>query len=180
MNQYVALLRGINVGGKNIIKMADLRTCFKAMGFDQVRTYIQSGNVLFHSEETGRDALVSRIEKALADTFNYQLPVVVRSDKEMAAIVTNAPAGFGQEPDAYRYDVIFLKEPLTAAEAIPHLSPREGVDQLHPGEGTLYASRLISRVTQSRLSRIASSPIYQSITIRNWNTTTKLLNMMTN
>src|SRR5512138_2899169 len=114
MNQYVALLRGINVGGKNIIKMADLRACFEALGFDEVRTYIQSGNVLFHREKTGRDALTSRIEKALADTFSYQLPVVVRSDKEMAAVVADAPKRFGQEPDAYRYDVIFLKEPLTA------------------------------------------------------------------
>jgi uncharacterized protein (DUF1697 family) len=178
MNKYVALLRGINVGGKNLIKMADLKACFEALGFEDVRTYIQSGNVLFGAGESDQARLAGVVEDALPRTFDYHLPVVVRSEKEMKNIVAHAPKGFGSNPAAYRYDVIFLKEPLTASEAMQSVTTKEGVDQAFAGDGVLYFSRLISRATQSRLPRIISMPVYQSMTIRNWNTTTKLLNMI--
>jgi uncharacterized protein (DUF1697 family) len=175
MNQFVALLRGINVGGKNLIKMTDLKACFEALGFTNVLTYIQSGNVLFSAHQSGQARLTSQIEDALSKTFNYTSRVVLRSEKEMKAVVAGAPKGFGSEPAAYRYDVIFLKDPLTAAEAMQSVSTKEGVDQAFAGDGVLYFSRLISKATQSHLSRIVSMPVYQSMTIRNWNTTTKLL-----
>lgn len=178
MNTYVALLRGINVGGKNKIKMGDLRACMEALGFEDVRTYIQSGNVIFRTTERDQGALTSQIEGALVENFGFQLPVVVRSRHEMEEIVANAPAGFGSEPESYRYDVIFLKEPLTAAEALPVVTMKQGVDQGFAGNGALYFSRLISRATQSRLGQIASTPIYPKITIRNWNTTTRVAKMM--
>jgi uncharacterized protein (DUF1697 family) len=175
---YVALLRGINVGGKNLIKMAELKACFESLGFQNVRTYIQSGNVLFSTDEPDQASLTSQIEDALSKNFNYQSRVVVRSDQEMKAIVANAPKGFGNDPATYRYDVIFLKEPLTAAEAMQSVTTKEGVDQAFAGNGVLYFSRLISKATQSRLTRIIGLPVYQSMTIRNWNTTTRLLEMM--
>ena len=178
MNQFVALLRGINVGGKNLIKMTELKACFEALGFENVSTYIQSGNVLFRAENSARTKLTSQIEEALSKTFNYKSRVVVRSHKEMKNIVARAPKGFGSDPDTYRYDVIFLKAPLTAAKAMKSVTTKEGVDQAFAGKGVLYFSRLISKATQSHLSRIVSMPVYQSMTIRNWNTTTKLLNMM--
>jgi uncharacterized protein (DUF1697 family) len=96
----------------------------------------------------------------------------------MKDIVAHAPTGFGSQPATYRYDVIFLKEPLTSSEAMQSVTIKEGVDQAFSGKGVLYFSRLTSRATQSRLTRIISMPIYQSMTIRNWNTTTKLLSMM--
>ena len=178
MIQYVALLRGINVGGKNLIKMTDLRACFEELGFKHVRTYIQSGNLLFHANELDRATLTTQIEDALSTTFNYSSRVVVRSAEEMKEIVTHAPQGFGSDPATYRYDVIFLKEPLTATEAMESITTKEGVDQAFAAEGALYFSRVISKATQSHLSRIVSMPVYQSMTIRNWNTTTKLLEMM--
>jgi uncharacterized protein (DUF1697 family) len=178
MYQYVALLRGINVGGKNLIKMNELKACFEALGFTNVRTYIQSGNVLFSADESDQARLTSQLEDALSITYNYTSRVVVRSDEEMKDIVAHAPKDFGSDPATYRYDVIFLKEPLTAAEAMQSVTTKEGVDQAFAGNGVLYFSRLISKATQSHLSRIVSMPVYQSMTIRNWNTTTKLLNMM--
>ena len=96
----------------------------------------------------------------------------------MNEIVAHAPQVFGSDPDTYRYHVIFLKEPMMAAEAMKSVSTKEGVDQAFAGKGVLYFSILISKATQSHISRIASSPAYQSMTIRNWNTTTKLLNIM--
>lgn len=178
MKKYVALLRGINVGGKNLIKMTDLKACFESIGFQAVTTYIQSGNVLFGTGETDQIKLTGQIEKALSKMFNYKSRVVVRSQKEMKNIVARAPRGFGSDPATYRYNVIFLKEPMTAGEAMKSVSTKEGVDQAFAGKGVLYFSILISKATQSHISRIASMPVYQSMTIRNWNTTTKLLNMM--
>jgi uncharacterized protein (DUF1697 family) len=178
MKQYVALLRGINVGGKNLIKMSELKACFESLGYQNVRTYIQSGNVLFSSDGSNQIELRDRLEEALSKTFNYTSRLVVRSQDELVDIVAGAPKGFGSDPEAYRYDVIFLKEPLAAEEAMKSVTTKEGVDQAYSGKGVLYFSRLISRASQSRLARLVSLPVYQSLTIRNWNTTTKLLRMM--
>ena len=178
MNQYVALLRGINVGGKNLIKMIDLKACFEALRFEKVSTYIQSGNVLFSTTASGQSRLTSQVEEALSKMFNYKSRVVVRSHQQMKEIVAHAPKGFGSDPATYRYDVIFLKNPLTAAKAMKSVTTKEGVDQAFAGKGVLYFSRLISKASQSHLTRIIALPVYQSMTIRNWNTTTKLLNMM--
>ena len=177
MSLYVALLRGINVGGKNLIKMTDLRTCFEDGGYEEVATYIQSGNVLFGSREK-QASLTRRIEKMLAARFAYQASVVVRSEPQLQQIVQRAPKGFGAQPAKYRYDVLFLKDSLQASAAIESVPTKPGVDQAHAGSGVLYFSRLISKASQSRLSRIVSLPIYRELTIRNWNTTTKLLAMM--
>lgn len=178
MHQYVALLRGINVGGKNIIKMTDLKACFEAQGLANVRTYIQSGNVVFQSDEMDKARLASELEDALSSNFHYNSSLVLRSDEEMKAIVEHAPAGFGSEPDSYRYDVIFLKKPLTSSKVMEQITAREGVDQAFAGEEVLYFSRLIARASQSYLTRIINLPLYRSLTIRNWNTTAKLLHLM--
>jgi uncharacterized protein (DUF1697 family) len=178
MSLYVALLRGINVGGKNLIRMPALKACFELQGFGDVATYIQSGNVLFSARSTNQRRLAAQIENALATTFAYPSRVVVRSLAQMNTTVTDAPDGFGQRPTRYRYDVIFLKEPLTADEALNSVSAKPGVDRVFAGAGVLYSSRLISKATQSRLGRIVGTPAYQNMTIRNWNTTTKLLELM--
>jgi uncharacterized protein (DUF1697 family) len=175
---YVALLRGINVGGKNLIKMPELKACFEAGGFKEVVTYIQSGNVLFRSAGSSSAALARRIEEMLTSTFGYQASVVLRSRAQLRAVVERAPEGFGADPESFRYDVIFLKEPLSARAALKTVPTKQGVDEVHAGRGVLYSSRLISRASQSHLSKVVSLPIYQSMTIRNWNTTTALLRMM--
>jgi uncharacterized protein (DUF1697 family) len=162
------------VGGKNLIRMSDLQTCFEEQGFDDVATYIQSGNVSFDAGRTSAAALTERVERMLSTTFGYEASVAIRSRSQMRAIVEDAPDGFGAEPDRFRYDVIFLMPPFTSHTAMPLVPTREGVDRAWPGNGVLYFSRLTSRATQSRLSKVVSLPIYQRMTIRNWNTTVKL------
>jgi uncharacterized protein (DUF1697 family) len=178
VNLYVALLRGINVGGSNLIRMTALKACFEAQGFGSVTTYIQSGNVLFTAGRASQHALTARIERALSKTFAYQSRVVVRSLEQMKSAVENAPRGFGRQPSVYRYDVIFLKDPLTVAEALKSVSAKPGVDGVFAGESVLYFTRLISKATQSHLSRVVATPAYQHMTIRNWNTTARLLELM--
>ncbi|MGH2362952.1 MAG: DUF1697 domain-containing protein [bacterium] len=129
MTRFVALLRGINVGGKNLIRMTDLRVCFENHGFQHVVT-IQSGNVLFTSAKSGRAELARPIEETLGATFNYQASLVLRSRKQMQGIVERAPEGFGAHPARYRYEVIFLKEPLTGPSAVRSVPVKEGVDQV--------------------------------------------------
>ena len=175
---YLALLRGINVGGKNVIKMADLRNCFEAEGFRDVVTYIQSGNVVFRSPSTRLRMLTKRIEEMLAAAFDYEASVVLRSRRQMRAVVSDAPSGFGERPESYRYDVIFLKAPLTATAAMKCIHARPGVDEAWAGSGVLYYSRRIDQASRSYLSRLASMPVYQRVTVRNWKTTTRLLELM--
>lgn len=176
MTRHLALLRGINVGGNNLIKMPALKACFEALGLDDVATYIASGNVLFSAPESPQ--LAARIEEALGATFRYQASVVLRTQAQLRRVVRGAPSGFGERPAQFRYDVIFLKAPLTAKAALRDVPTREGVDQVSAGSGVLYFSRLASKAAQSRLSKIVSLPIYKSMTIRNWNTTSALLRLM--
>lgn len=159
--------------------MADLKACFEASKFGNVATYIQSGNVLFESPETDQGKLVKKLEKALARTFSpYKARIVLRSHAELRQIVREAPKDFGREPQKYRYDVIYLKEPMTAAEAINSVTTRPGVDAVAVGFNAMYFSRLIAKAAQSHLAKVVSLPVYQHMTIRNWNTTSKILALM--
>jgi len=174
---YVALLRGINVGGRNIISMADLRTVFNEAGYGDVRTYIQSGNVVF-TTGAPRDGLEQALESMLAGALGRPVTVVVRSKQQVRNVVVRAPDGFGSDADAYRYDAMFLTSPLTPAGVLELLNLREGVDRAWPGPGIVYFSRHAEQLTKSRMSKIASMPAYQRMTIRNWRTTTTLLEML--
>jgi uncharacterized protein (DUF1697 family) len=178
LTHYVALLRGINVGGNNLIRMPALKACFEAQGLGDVATYIQSGNVLFAAGRGNPKTLTARIEAALSSTFAYPARIVLRSSSQMTEIVEGAPRGFGSRPAEYRYDVIFLKEPLTSRQALAHVSANDAVDAVAAGDGVLYFSRLISKATQSRLGRLVSTPVYKDLTIRNWNTTVKLTTLL--
>jgi uncharacterized protein (DUF1697 family) len=177
-NRYVALLRGINVGGNNLIKMAALKAAFETLGFAEVRTYIQSGNVVFSTRAANKPKLVKAIESALSDAFGYASRVVLVSGKDLELVVSEAPAKFGKQPDKYRYDVLFVKAPLTAAQILEQVSTKPGVDEVTAGKHAIYFQRLVSRATQSHLSKLVQLPVYQSITARNWNTTTKLLSIV--
>ncbi len=174
----LALLRGINVGGNHVIKMTDLKTCFESLGLRDVATFIQSGNVVFTAPAGDMDKLAAKIEQALEKRYGFAVPTVLVPGAQLRHAVEKAPKGFGTKPTEYRYDVIFLRKPLTPAEAMKALSLKEGVDTAHAGKDALYFSRLESRRTQSHLSKLMGKAAYRHMTIRNWNTTTKLLAMI--
>jgi uncharacterized protein (DUF1697 family) len=170
---------GPAVGGKNLIKMPALRACFEEHGYGDVSTSIQSGNVLFSSGERSLPQLTRRIERMLSETFDhYPASVVLRSQRQMRAIVDGASDGFGTQPSRYRSDVGFLKAPLTATSVMKPVRTRDDVDEARPGNGVLYSSRLTAAAAQSHLPRLAGMPIYQQMTIRCWATTTKLLELL--
>jgi uncharacterized protein (DUF1697 family) len=174
--QYLALLRGVNVGGKNLVRMADLRQAFEELALDDVATYIQSGNVVFRAPRQGRVELAARLERELSLRFGMELKVVLLTEAQLREVVEDAPEGFGGE--AHRCDVIFLRKPLTVTRAFSVIETREGVDGAWQGKGVLYFARLAERASSSRLSKVVMTPEYQNMTIRSWGTTTKLLALM--
>lgn len=176
---YLALLRGINVGGKNKVPMAELKECFEEVGCENVRTYIASGNVLFESDRSPAE-LTSTLEKALPTKFGLDdelIRILVLSRDQFQTVFDQAPKGFGTEPDKYHSDAIFLMG-VPKDEAMQVFNPREGVDRIWPGDVAIYSQRLSAQRTKSRLSAMMASPLYKQMTIRSWATTAKLWELM--
>lgn len=179
MNTYVVLLRGVNVGGKNKVSMAALVKCLEDLGFSNVSTYIASGNVILQSDMRPV-AIQDQIETALVKHFKLDselIKVLVLSPKQLQTVIDDRPRGFGDEPQKYHSDAIFLMG-IDADKAMPVFDPREGVDKVWPGKGVIYSQRLSALRTKSRLSKVVGTPVYQSMTIRSWNTTIKLLDLL--
>jgi uncharacterized protein (DUF1697 family) len=179
MTKYLVLLRGINVGGRNKVAMAALRTALERLGFENVSTYIASGNVFLDSDLTA-PKVAAKIEAALPKAFKLDaelIRVAVLSAAELEAVVKRRPKGFGAEPTKYHSDAVFLMG-IDAAKALTVFSPRDGVDTVWPGKGVIYSQRLSAERTRSRLNRIVGTPAYRSMTIRSWQTTLALLDLM--
>jgi uncharacterized protein (DUF1697 family) len=179
MTSYLVLLRGINVGGKNPVPMARLRQLLEELGYTGVATYIASGNVLLRSDRPAAE-IKAQIEEALPRSFRLHselVAVLVLTHAQLQAVIDNKPDGFGDHPDTFHSDVIFLMG-IDAATAMPAFSPRPGVDTVWAGDGVVYSQRLSAQRTKSRLNKVMSSPAYKSMTIRNWATTTALLELL--
>jgi uncharacterized protein (DUF1697 family) len=173
-SSFVALLRGINVGGKNPVRMTDLTECFRDAGFGEVDTYLQSGNVLFSAAEKNSPKLEAKVEAMLEERFGIPLLVVIRSRAELAATIDAAPSDHGSPK--LRSDVFFLKHPLTAEAALSEMPElRKGVDSVAPGPGAIYFSRVAATATKTRIQKFMAMPVFQQITVRSWSTCTRLL-----
>ncbi len=174
--RYVALLRGINVGGNNKIKMADLTHAVEQAGYTNVTTFIQSGNIIFDSEIRDREKIAKDIERVILDAFKLDIRVVIRSLPEMRKIVANMPSSWAKA-DLRTY-VAFIKEPMTAVAAAKEIPVREGIDILDVGDGVLYMATKTEGLTKSGYTKIVGTKIYNNMTMRNSNTTLKILSLM--
>lgn len=178
VKRWAVLFRGINVGGRNKVPMAELRALLEGLGYTSVSTYIASGNVIL---ESAKDAatISEEIESATRARFNTDelVKILVLSQEAVRAAIDRRPPGFGDEPDNYNYDAIFLFG-LDAEETLKIFSPREGVDTVWAGPGLIYSRRLKAQITKSRLNKILEAPEYRKMTIRNWNTTLKLAELV--
>jgi uncharacterized protein (DUF1697 family) len=178
VTSYLVLLRGINVGGKNKVPMAELRSMLEGLGFENVSTYIASGNVFLDSDMSA-SKVAPTIEAALPKAFKLDtdlVRVLVLTRAQLQAVVDGRPKGFGEEPSEYHSDAVFLMG-ISVEEAMAVFNPRDGVDQVWPGKGVIYSQRLSAQRTKSRLGRIVGTPAYKSMTIRSWQTTLALLEL---
>lgn len=176
MPDYVALLKGVNVGGRSTLAMGDLRAVVAGLGHEQVRTYINSGNVLFRTPQPGREAIATDIRVALRSAVGRDVAVVVRSRDDLAAVVATDPF---PDADPRQLHVSFLSAPLDAAAAAAVTKLLEG----HPERVALRDSEFYidfvngagrSKLDSKRLERAAGV----GATARNWRTVTTLLRLL--
>lgn len=174
---YVALLRGVNVGGNNIVGMGELKAVFDAVGMTSVRTYINSGNVIFSSEERDRDGLTRTLEIAIAAHFGFDVGVLVRNAEEIAMIARAIPAAWGND-EAQRCDVLFLWPDVDRASIVEEMFAKPDVDELRYVAGAVIWRRDRADATRSGILKLIGTPLYRRMTIRNSNTARKLPALM--
>ena len=185
VGRFVALLRGVNVGGHNKIVMAELKAAFERSGFSQVSTYINSGNVLFDSDAEEADGpgdeaaisavLQARCERVIADGFGLDIAVCVIAAGDLIDAVAHAPAWWGTTPDT-RHDAFFVLPPLTAAQICDHVGAVQDDHEKVAYHGrVIFWSAPLATYSRTRWSKLAQDKtMYRAITVRNANTATTL------
>lgn len=174
---FVALLRGVNVGGNNIISMKSLKTSFEKLGFKDVSTYINSGNILFKAKEGDARKLETKIEAMLSKEYKLGCKVVVRSLTEMANLVENLPKNWDGDKE-WKYNVMFLRHAIDSEKVLESLGTKPEIEKVVYYPGTLLWSARISDINRTTMQKLSSQKIFQNITVRNTNTTRKLYELM--
>jgi uncharacterized protein (DUF1697 family) len=171
--RYAALLRGINVGGKTLIKMADLKTCVEALGLDDVSTYIASGNVLFTSTRRDSAKLEADIERAVEARFGLPVKVVVLDRAAYARIVKAIPTAWVGDA-SLRANVAFVRRGTDAKDVVRTLRPDPAVEQVKAVNGAVLWATKRDALGQSVMRKLIGGAAYKELTVRNLNTTLKL------
>lgn len=179
MKRYVALLRGINISGKNKVPMAELKRGFEQLALAEVKTYLNSGNVSFSSSETDMAKLTGRIEKMIKSQFDLQIPVFVISQEELMDILSHAPDWWGTENKEIYDNLIFIIPPATFTDVYHKIGePKEGLERIQEYKETVFWS--FSRKDYQKTnwwSKTAGAGIGRKLTIRTANTVRKIVGM---
>ncbi|RAJ79997.1 uncharacterized protein (DUF1697 family) [Chitinophaga dinghuensis] len=177
METYVALLRGINVSGKNIIKMEDLRPMFERMQFSNVATFIQSGNVIFSTKATPESTLLKKIEKALEQELGYSVPVMLRTHASLATVVSQHPFGHVATAETRKLYVTFLHETPSAALQETMLQLASAQEKIHFIDRELYIAVEKDMSKPVFTNVLIEKKLKMSATTRNWATVNKLVTL---
>lgn len=176
---YIALFRGINVGGNNKVEMKKLKSLLERTGFENVVTYINSGNVIFKKSGGGSEAELARIiEQAVKDEFQLDLKIVVINSNHLDAICREIPADWVKN-DEMRTDVLFLWEKYDYPGVLDIIKFKE-VDNVKYVPGALVWNVREKDYTKSNMVKLVGTDLYRHITIRNVNTVRKLHEMVNN
>lgn len=176
MTTFIAFLRGINVGGHRV-KMDQLRELFRELGFSNVRTYIQSGNVFFETSETDRDALTSRIEEHLLKALGYEVPIFLRTPSELEQTLQLQPFKDVEITPDTRLMIVFTRDELRPQEPLPISSPKNDIEILSMTSGEVF---VVFRLLNGRMSDLGifMKRIFSAksvVTTRFYETTIKIL-----
>lgn len=175
---YLALLRGVNVGGNGLISMPSLRQTLTNSGLDNVRTYIQSGNILFTSAIADRNKLSKIIHDCIAANFNLDVALVLFTKDEWQIVIDEAPSWWGTDPE-WKHNLIALLPPTSVTETIEAIGVlKPDIEAVQAGNGVVYQSMSFKLFGHTTTGKLAANPIYKKMTIRNYNTATKLLALL--
>ncbi len=179
MQTYITLLRGINVGGNNKISMPLLKSAFEEYGYTQVKTYINSGNIIFDSETTSTTELIRQCEKIIKDKFNLVIPVCVMSASEFSKILSHAPEWWDVSSDEeIIHQAITLIPPMTAEEVYQAVGKiKDDIEKVGHYRNVIFWSALKSSYSRTNWRKIASTDVYRNVTIRTANTVKKLISL---
>lgn len=172
--KYVALLRGINVGGNRKVSMADLRAVFESMGFTDVVTYINSGNVVFSAQTApGASAIEARLEKA----FGFDMHTLVLSAAEIISVAQAIPGEWANDTEQ-KSDVLYLFPDIDSPDIINHIGYRPEFETIHYVPGALISNVNRKNQPKSCLVKLIGTPLYRRMTIRNVTTARKLAQLV--
>ncbi len=174
---YVALLRGINVGGKNKVEMSRLKSTFEGVGLTDVRTFINSGNVMFTNRRRKPASLKPLIERAIADEFGFPVEVVLRDLDQMVSVVEATPASWTDDSTMRCY-VMFLWEKVDDPSVLDRLTIKKDLDDMKYLPGVIIWRVDRDVLTRSGMMKLTSDALYKSMTIRSINTVRKLVELM--
>jgi len=175
--KFIALLRGINVGGNNKVPMSDLKVVFEDLGFTNVQTYINSGNVIFDSEINDKVSLVSLCEEATENKFGFRVVCSVIKATELHDALAHAPSWWGLD-DGLKHNALFIIAPTTAKDIIAEVGDaKPEYEKVAAIEPIIFWSAPLETFSRTRYSKIVGTKSYASVTIRNANTTKKLADL---
>lgn len=176
MISYVALLRGINVGTKIQINMKELKALFESVGFSNVQTYINSGNVLFDSELDPK-TIIKQAESLIEARYGQHIPVILRDAQTIAALCQAFPQAWTND-DVQRTDILFLADAFDSKDTIKLIKHDPAVDTLVYAYGSIAWHLDRINVPKSGMKRFIGTPVYQAMTARNINTLRKLNSLL--
>ncbi len=178
MRKYIALLRGINVGGKNKISMTELKAAFEDNGYKDVVTYINSGNVIFSSCNDNEENIRKNCEAIIEDKFNLSILVTIISAEDLSAALQNAPIWWDKDIES-KNNAIFVIPPSTAADIIEQVGiAKPEYEQVGYYGQVIFWSAPIETFSKTRWAKIVGKSAYNNVTIRNSNTAKKLLELL--
>jgi len=179
MKRYIAFLRGVNISGKNKVPMAELKKDFEKFDFGEVKTYLNSGNVIFSSDENNTEKMAKQIERMIKNQYELDIPVFVISREELVDILRNAPDWWGDENKEIYDNLIFIMPPATFTEAYSEIGePKEELEKIKDYKEVIFWS--FSRKDYQKTnwwSKTASANISSKLTIRTANTVRKIVGM---
>lgn len=177
MNKYIILLRGINVGGKNKVSMKELKELFEKNGFFNVITYINSGNLIFSSEDSDVEFLKSKCEELIMEKFKLAITVTVILADDLFESLSNAPKWWDVDKES-KHNALFVIPPMSVDEVFKEVGEiKPEYEKVGHYGRVIFWSAPIKTFSRTRWSNIVGSSIYNSITIRNSNTVKKLLEL---
>lgn len=174
---YIALLRGINVGGKNKIDMKTLKRIFEQAGMDSVKTYINSGNIIFSNKAYSKEEATAILEEAIYIGFELRIKVLLYNIDEFKRIAQSIPAGWTNDQQM-KSDVLFLWEEINEESILDQLTIKPEIDVVKYVPGAILWSVDRDKVTKSGMSKIIGSVVYRQVTVRNVNTVRKIMGLM--